>query len=190
MSFSVAGFLLFVLPHVLSSIFPAVRDRAKAWVGEPKFKGSYAAISLLGFILMVIGYWQSRSGGAGSEMLYVPIASAKSITMVLVPIGFILLAASSGKSHLRYWLQNPMSVGIAFWSVGHLLSNGKISVIWFFAAMLLVALMDIVSSMLRGKRPVYEPRWGEDLKAVVIGIALVAILAGLFHPFILGVKLQ
>ncbi len=189
MDFSILGFLLFVVPHILSSIFPAVRDRAKAWIGEPKFKSSFAVLSALGFLSMVYGYWQSRSGGAGAELLYVPMDGARSITMALVPIGFIVLAANAFRGYIRLWLQNPMSIGIALWATGHLLAVGKASAVWFYAAMLLVALLDIASSMLRGKRPAYQPRWQDDAKAVVLGIILVAILAGLFHPFVLGVKL-
>ncbi len=183
------GFLLFVLPHALSSLFPAMRDRAKAWAGEARFKSVYAAVSLLGFILMAVAYWLSRTGGAGADYLYQPPVGGRSITMALVPIGMILLAASGAKGYLKFWLQNPMSLGISFWAIGHLLATGKAAVVWFYAAMLLVALMDIVSSMLRGKRPIYEPRWQEDMKSVLIGIVIVGLLAGLFHPYVLGVKL-
>ena len=189
MNFSILGFLLFVLPHAISSLVPAVRDRAKAWVGEPKFKGIFAAISALGVISMVYAYWQSRNGGAGAELLYLPMEGTKSIAKALVPLGFILLAASSGRGYLRLWLQNPMSIGVALWATGHLLVTGKAAVVWFYAAMLLVSLIDIVSCMIREKRPVYEPRWPDDVKAVVSGAVLVAFVVGLFHPFVLGIKL-
>lgn len=189
MNFSVVGFLLFVLPHALSSLAPAIRDRTKAWVGESKFKAVHAMISLLGVVAMVWGYWQSRSGGAGAEALYEPLSGAKSFTMVLVPTGLVLIAASFGKGHLKLWLQNPMSLGVSLWSIGHLLATGKASVVWFFAAMLLVAVMDIAASLLRKKHPIYEPHWQEDMKAMLIGLAGVALLAGLFHPYVLGVRL-
>jgi uncharacterized membrane protein len=189
MTLSIFGFFLFILPHAFSSLFPAVRDRAMAWSGESRFKGIFAAISMLGVVLMVWAYWASRRGGAGAELLYMPMPGARSITLILAPIGFILLAASSGKGYLRLWLQNPMSLGIALWSIGHLLIVGKAAVVWFYAAMLLVAVMDIASSMARGIRPLYEPRWQEDAKAVVIGLILVAALVGLFHPYVLGVKI-
>ena len=189
MTLSIFGFLLFVLPHAFSSLFPAVRDRAMAWSGESRFKSIFAAISMLGVVLMVWAYWSSRNGGAGAEMLYLPMPGAKALTLFLAPVGFILLAASSGKGYLRLWLQNPMSLGIALWSIGHLLVTGKAAVVWFYAAMLLVALMDIASCMVRGKRPFYEPRWQEDAKAVVIGLILVAALVGLFHPYVLSVKI-
>lgn len=189
MNFSILGFLLFVLPHAISGLVPAIRDRAKAWIGEPKFNAIFAAISVLGIISMVFAYWQSHSGGAGAELFFVPPDGAKSITRAIVPIGFILIAASSGRGYIRLWLQNPMSIGVALWATGHLIASGKASVVWFFAALLLVALIDVVSCMIRGKRPVYEPRWQDDVKAVLSGSILVAILVGLFHPFVLGVKL-
>ena len=189
MGLSLIGFILFVLPHALSSLAPAVRDRAKAWVGEPKFKAAFAAVTTLGVISMVWVYWQSRAGGAGAEALYEPVSGGKAITMVLVPIGVILIAASFGKGYLRHWLQNPMSLGISLWSIGHLLAVGTAAVVWFYAAMLLVAVLDIASSTLRKKRPIYDPRWQEDMKALLIGLAGVGLLAGLFHPYVLGVRL-
>ncbi len=189
MGFSLIGFLLFVLPHALSSLAPAVRDRAKAWVGEAKFKTSFAAVTTLGVISMVSAYWQSRTGGAGAEALYEPASGARAITMALVPIGVILIAASFGKGYLRHWLQNPMSLGISLWAIGHLLAVGKAAVVWFYAAMLLVAVMDIGSSILRGKRPIFDPLWQEDMKTVLVGLAVVALLVGLFHPYVLDIAI-
>lgn len=189
MNLSVTGFLLFVLPHAFSSLFPAIRDRAMAWAGATRFKAGHAALALLGVIFMVWAYWQSRSGGAGVETLYDSVAGAKFATLLLAPIGFVFIIASVGRSHLKLWLQNPMSIGVALWATGHLITSGKASVVWFFAALLLVAIMDIASSLARGKRPTYDPRWQDDIKAVVVGIVLVAIVAGLFHPYVLGVRL-
>ncbi len=189
MNFSSLGFLLFVLPHALSSLAPAVRDRAKAWVGEAKFKTSFAAVTSLGIIFMVWAYWQSRTGGAGAQAIYEPVSGARQITMALVPIGIILIAASFGRGYIKHRLQNPMSLGISLWAIGHLLAVGKVAVVWFYAAMLLVAVMDIVSSTLRQQRPIYDPLWQDDMKAVLIGLASIGVLAELFHPYVLGVKL-
>ncbi len=182
------GFLLFVLPHAWSSLAPAMRDRAVAWAGQGRFKSIYSLLVGIGFILMVVGYWTSRSGGSGADLLYQPFIDAKPLTLLLVPLGFVFLAASGGQSHLKLWLQNPMSVGIACWSIGHLLVVGKSAVVWFYLAMLLVAVFDIASSMFRKIRPAYVPRWRDDMKAVLIGLVVAALLVSLFHPYVLGVR--
>ncbi|MDE2383349.1 MAG: hypothetical protein KGO53_01920 [Alphaproteobacteria bacterium] len=180
----VLGMLLFVLPHWFSSLAPAVRDRFKARYGERAFKGVYALVSWLGLAIIIYVYWQTRGNG---EVLYVPAEGMRHATMGLATLGMIVLASSHGKSHIRLWLQNPMSVGVALWSVGHLLSVGKPAVVAFYAALLLVAVVDIAASMARGKRPDFEPTWRSDIIGVIAGLVVTALLVLLFHPYVLGV---
>jgi uncharacterized membrane protein len=181
------GALLFVVPHLLSSALPAMRDRLKARFGEKAFKGVYALVSGIGLVLIGYAYWQTRGSG---EMLYGPSGAMRHATMGLATLGMILLAAGHGKSHIRLWLQNPFSIGVALWSFGHLLSVGKTAVVWFYGSLLLVALADIVFSMARGKRPDYQPVWRSDLIAVIAGLVLTALLVALFHPYVLGVNVM
>ena len=72
------GILLFGGSHLFSILFPAVRNRLKAWWGEQRYKGVYSLVSLVGIGLMVWGYAQTRDNG---ELLYVPMAGAKHNTM-------------------------------------------------------------------------------------------------------------
>jgi uncharacterized membrane protein len=100
----------------------------------------------------------------------------------------ILISAGNNKGHIRLWLQNPFSIGIALWSLGHLLSVGKYAADWFWLATLAVALVDIAASMARGKKPEYAPQWRSDISAVASGLVLTALLVLLFHPYVLGVN--
>ncbi len=179
------GIVLFALPHFFSSLLPGPRDRILARFGEGPFKGLYSAVTGLGFILIAVAYFLTRGSGA---MLYAPAGNLKHATLGLATIGIILIAASHGKGHLRLWLRNPMSIGIALWSIGHLLSVGKTAADWFWFTLLAVALLDIVVSMARGKKPNYQANWNSDIKALVISLVLTAVLVFLFHPYVLGVK--
>ncbi len=181
------GALLFMVPHLLSSALPAMRDRLKARFGERAFKSVYALISGVGIIVIGVSYWWTRGNG---DMLYAPSGSMRHATMGLATLGMILLAAGQGKSHIRLWSQNPFSIGIALWSVGHLLSVGKTAVVVFYAALLVVALADIISSTARGKRPDYQPVWRSDIIAIIAGLVVTALLVTLFHPYVLGVNLM
>jgi len=183
----ILGALLFIAPHLFSSVLPAMRDRLKARFGEQAFKSVYALISGLGIILIGVTYWLTRGNG---DVLYVPSGTMRHATMGLATLGMILLAAGQGKSHIRLWLQNPFSIGVALWSVGHLLSVGKTAVVVFYAALLIVALADIISSMARGKRPDYQPVWRSDIIAVAAGLVVTAVLVTLFHPYVLGVNVM
>ena len=182
----ILGMLLFAGPHFVSSLAPAQRDRLKARFGEGAYKGVHSIVSLIGFILMIYAYWATRDSG---DMLYVPSGTMRHATMGFATLGIILISASYGKSHIRLWLQNPFSVGIALWAVGHLLSVGKFAADWFWLTVLAVALVDIVVSMARGKKPEFQPTWRSDIIAVVVGLVVTGLLVGLFHPYVLGVRL-
>lgn len=182
----ILGMLLFAGPHFASSLAPAQRDRLKARFGEAAYKGIYSIVSLIGLILMIYAYWATRDSG---DMLYVPSGTMRFATMGLATLGIILIAAREGKSHIRLWLQNPFSIGIALWAIGHLLSIGKFAADWLWLTVLAVALIDIAVSMARGKRPEFQPTWRSDIIAVVVGLVVTGLLVSLFHPYVLGVRL-
>jgi len=186
MAYLFFGILLFGGVHLFSLLLPAQRDALKARLGEKLWKGLFAFISLVGLGFIVRGFLLSRSGPLAADWLYVPADWARQVTMLLVLLAFIFLAASHGRSHLKLWLRNPMSIGIALWAAGHLLSNGKRTDVYLFGTFLLVALLDIVLSMLRGKIPIYEPHLRSDVIAVIAGMVLYVIFLFGFHPYVLN----
>jgi uncharacterized membrane protein len=181
------GIALFGGSHLFSILLPAIRNRLSAWWGERRYKGIYSLVSLAGAVLMAVGYWQTRADGV---MAYAPYDAARHVMMLLVLLGFIAMAAGKGKSHIRLWLQNPFSVGVALWSTGHLLANGKIAVVLIYATLLVTALFDIVSNMVRGNRPSFDAVWRDDIKAVIGGAIVYAVLLWGFHPYVLGVPVM
>ena len=185
MIYLLPGIALFALPHFFSSLLPATRDRLMARFGEGSYKGVYSAATGIGFLLMVVAYFMGRNSG---DMLYAPADKMKHATMGLATLGIILISVAQGKSHLRLWLQNPFSIGIALWAIGHLLSVGQFAADWFWISVLAVALIDITVSMARRKKPEFQPQWSSDIKAVMIGLAVTAALIFLFHPYVLGVQ--
>jgi uncharacterized membrane protein len=109
--------------------------------------------------------------------------------MLLVLLGFITLGASHGKGYLKLWLQQPMSIGFALWSGGHLLANGKRADVYLFGTFFVLALLDILLSTLRGKVPSHQPQVRSDIIAVVAGVVLYAIFLFGFHPYVLNLPI-
>jgi uncharacterized membrane protein len=179
------GALLFVVPHLWSSALPNSRDGLNQRLGEGRFKGLYALVTMAGLILLVAGYVQGRWYGGAFDDLYVPWAPGRHLLMLLALAMFILLGAAGGKGYIKAWLWHPMSIGIALWAAGHLLVNGERPVVWLFGALLAVALADLVFSFGRGKRPDHVPQVKSDIRAVVIGIIVFAVFLFGFHPYIL-----
>ena len=180
------GIIVFSVPHLFSMFAPAQRDALKQRLGEGPFKGLYSLISLVGLGLMVWGLIGTRAGPAAADLLYYPPDWTRHATMLLVLLGFIAIGASHGKGYLKLWLQQPMSIGIALWSGGHLLANGKRADVFLFGTFFVLALLDIVVSTVRGKIPVHEPRARSDVIAVAVGFALYAVFLFGFHPYVLN----
>jgi uncharacterized membrane protein len=180
------GIILFGGSHLFSIFFPGARDQIKARLGEKAWKGLYSIVSLIGIVLVIVGYWQSRSGPLAADWLYVPADWTRHANMLFVLLAFIFLGASHGKGYIKKWTHNPMSIGIALWSGGHLLTNGKRTDVYMFGMFFVIAVADIVMSEIRGKRPTHEPRLRSDIIAVIVGMILYVIFLFGFHPYVLN----
>jgi uncharacterized membrane protein len=187
MSFLIAGIVFFAGIHLFSILAPQARARIKVQMGEGPWKGVFSLISAVGLVLMIYGWVVARGEPAGSDSVYVPAEWSRHAAMLLVLIGFILVGASHGKGRIKLWVRQPMSIGIGLWAFAHLLANGERADIWLFGAILVLAIVDIVASTVRGKRPYYEPRLRSDIIAVVVGIVLYLVFLFGFHPYVLGV---
>ena len=185
----IAGIVIFAGAHLFSLLLPDVRDGLKLRLGEGSYKGLYSLTSLAGIALMIWGFLSLSSGPAPSDFVYMPAGSSRHATMLLVLLGFICLGAFHGKGHLKLWLRNPFSVGIVLWSFGHLLSNGKLHDVLLFGTFLLLAVLDIILSMVRGKRPTHKPSFRSDVIAVVTGVALYGVFLFGVHPYIFNVPI-
>jgi uncharacterized membrane protein len=189
MDYLIAGIAVFAGVHLFSLLLPGQRNVLKARMGEGPYKGIYSLVSLAGLALMIWGFWTVSSDPATSSVVYEPAPWARHVTMLLVLLGFISLSGFHGKGYVKRWLRNPFSIGVVFWSVGHLLSNGMQHDIQLFGTFLVLAVLDIVLSMVRGKRPGHEPQIRSDMIAVVSGVVLYAVFLFGVHPYIFNVPI-
>jgi uncharacterized membrane protein len=189
MSYLIAGVVVFAGVHLFSMLLSGQRDALKAGMGEGPYKGVYSLISLAGLALMIWGFWSLTSDPATSSVVYEPATWARHVTMLLVLLGFISLSGFHGKGYLKQWLRNPFSIGISLWAVGHLLANGMLHDVLLFGTFLVLAVLDIVLSTVRGKRPGHEPQIRSDMIAVVSGVVLYAVFLFGFHPYVLNLPI-
>lgn len=187
MIFVYFGTVLFAGTHLFSMLLPNQRDALKGRLGEQAFKGVYSVASLIGIGLLVYGYSSAWASGTGVSPVLDPPSWGRHATMLLVWLGFIAIAASHGKGNIKAHLRNPMSIGISLWAFGHLLANGLWLDLWLFGTFLVIGLLDILLSTLRGKVPGHAPQSRSDVIAVVAGTAVYAVFLFGFHPYILGV---
>lgn len=187
MIFVYLGSILFAGTHLFSMLLPASRDALKQRLGEQAFKGIYSVAGLIGIGLMVYGYSNAWATGDGITPVFDPPTWGRHATMLLVWLGFVAIAASHGKGHLKALLRNPMSIGISLWAFGHLLANGLWLDLWLFGTFLVIGVLDILLNTLRGKATEHTPQPRSDVIAVVAGTAVYAVFLLGFHPYILGV---
>ena len=122
MTLLILGLLLFLGTHsvrIFADGWRAARIRA---MGLNAWKGVYALVSLFGFVLIVVGFGETR----GMPELWTPPFWTRHVTALLVLPAFVLLvAAYVPGTHIKAAVGHPMVAGVKLWAFAHLLSNGR-----------------------------------------------------------------
>ncbi len=181
MSLLVAGLVLFIAIHLIPSV-PRLRANLVERIGAIPYRGVFSAVVLLSLAAVVWGFARSPI-----EVVYEPPAWGHQASMVLVPVAFVLFAASNMPTHIRAVVGHPMLLGLLLWAFAHLLSNGDVRSIVLFGGFALFAVVEIVSAVARGKGPPKEPapRITMDAAAVTGGLIVAGLLAAL-HGTLFG----
>jgi uncharacterized membrane protein len=183
----VLGLVLFLGVHTVPTR-RGLRARAVASLGEGSYKIGYAAVSLLGLVLIVWGFANYRA--TGWIDVWHPPKAFKHITVALMLPAVILVVASYIRGRIYTTLKHPMLAGVKLWAAAHLLANGDLGSIVLFGSFLGWAVFDRVSLQRRtdpGAPPIPVGGWGNDLIAVAVGIVAYLALAFAFHPVVIGV---
>jgi uncharacterized membrane protein len=189
MTILVLGLLIFLGVHSTRIVSEGGRAKAIARLGEGPWKGIYALLSVIGFVLIVWGFASARSD---ASIVWVPPIWTRHVTILLMLVSLILLAAYGFKrSHIAVAVHHPMICGVAIWAFGHLLANGSTADLVLFGAFLIWAAVDLISSYGRDRRNavVYPaPNFGATIGAIVVGLLLWAVLIGGLHLWLFGVS--
>ena len=173
------GVVLFAACHLTLAV-PSLRESWRARLG--KFYGpGLGLLSLLPLVLIVLG-WRM----APLSPVYDAPAWGRIATFVLVFLGFLCLGISCFRGSWRQRLRFPLAMGVAFWAVGHLCSNGDAASLVLFGGMLIYALSHLALGVANGVRPSPEIRQGHDVISLITGAALYGVVAQL-HPLFTGV---
>lgn len=174
-------------------IFSALRSREdgrdlKARLGYGPFMGLYSLISIVGFVLICLGYGATR----GLGVLYVPPTWLAHINVLLMVPALILLVASQlPAGHIKKATKHPMLLAVKIWALGHLLANGEYNSVILFGSFLAYAVFDRIMVKKRGDNgpgPDVVLKPAMDIASVVIGAAAWAALAFWLHPILFGVS--
>ncbi|QWD99765.1 NnrU family protein [Polynucleobacter sp. JS-Mosq-20-D10] len=184
----ITGLIIFLGSHSCRIFAEPWRNHMIDRLGEVKWKGLYTIISLIGLILVVVGYGQARQAPI---VLWQPATYLIHIAILLNLVAFIFLAGSSPNNNaIRLKLKHPMILGVKVWALAHLLANGTLVGLILFGSFLLWAVLDFRSAR---KRPIHMPEKAvistkATITVVVTGIVIwAAFILGL-HQYLIGVS--
>ncbi len=186
MLYLILGLVLFLGMHSVSIVAPAWRDRTYAQLGEGPWKGIYAVISIIGFVLIVWGYGQAR---LNPVLVYSPPIWTRHLALLLMVPVFPLLLAAYLPGRIKSALKHPMLVAVKLWALAHLLANGMLADVLLFGGFLAWAVADRISLKRRPPRPIRTaPASGaNDFIAVIAGLALYVLFVMWLHAKLIGV---
>jgi uncharacterized membrane protein len=187
MTVLIIGLMLFLGTHAFTMVRGA-RAAILSNVGAGVYKAVYAGLSVVGLVLIVVGYGLYRQ--AGPIPIWHPPAFDRHITFLLMLLAFIFLAATNSKTHIRQLIKHPMLTAVKTWAFAHLLIRGDLGSMLVFGSFLAWAVLARIS-LKRRQEPVAEfvPSWTNDAITVVIGVAVYGAFLFWLHRWLIGVPL-
>ncbi len=185
----VLGLVLFLGVHSTRIFAGGWRAATIARIGALPWKGAYALVSIIGFVILVIGFKMARQE---SLVLYVTPAWMKHLTAVLMMVAFVLFfAAYVPRNWFKWKLHHPQALSVKVWSVSHLLSVGVLADVVLFGSFLLWAVVSFSAARRRDRANNTEYGSYSAIGTVVtIALGLVgwSIFALLLHGPLIGVR--
>jgi uncharacterized membrane protein len=187
MTVLILGLILFLGTHSVSIVAPAWRDAMYDRLGEPKWKGPYSLISIVGFVLIIVGFGMARQNPV---VLYAPPTWTRHLAMLLLVPVFPLLIASKLPGRIKTATKHPMLLATKIWAFAHLLVAGRLGDVVLFGAILAWAVADRISFKHRTVRamPLAKPSPYNDAIAVVGGLVAYVLFLIWGHRWLIGVS--
>ena len=190
----ILGLVLFLGTHAFSML-RAKRSEVVGQVGEGKYKLGYTLLSVLGLVLIGVGFHNYRVDG------YIPVWDppvwTRHLSLVLVLLAFIVLASAYLPGHIRAKAKHPMLLAVKIWATAHLLANGDLGSILLFGSFLAWAVIARISAKRRALTAgqvvaqdggaAAPAGWRNDAIAVVVGVVAWFVFGKYLHPLLIGV---
>jgi uncharacterized membrane protein len=176
----VIGIITFSGIHLVAT-FPDLRQRLVNRLGEGPYKGTFAAIALVGLLLIIIG-----KARADVVPLWEVPGWGRAAALAVMPIAFILLVGAYLPTNIKRFTSHPMLWGVVIWAVAHLLANGDLASLLLFGGLGVFALAMMWSeythkAVLSNERQPFS----RDLVTVGAGVLLYGFFV-VVHPYLFG----
>ena len=189
MAMLILGLVLFLGVHSLRIVADGWRTATMARVGEGAWKGAYALLSVVGFVLIVWGFSLARQQPV---QLWMPPRGMRHLASLLTLIAFVLLAATYvPRNAIKARLHHPMVLAVKVWALAHLLSNGNLAHMILFGTFLVWAALSFRAARARDRAAgtVYAPgTTAGTVTTVAVGVAGWALFAFWAHGALIGIR--
>ncbi|MAH01544.1 MAG: hypothetical protein CMK73_12645 [Pseudomonadales bacterium] len=185
----ILGLILFLGMHSARLFAAEKRASFIAARGPLAWKGIYALVSIIGFVLIIYGYGQAR---VSPTWLWISPVWTRHLAALLTIPAFILIAATYVPgSCIKARVGHPMLLGVKFWALAHLIANGTLADLLLFGGFLAWATALFLVSRKRDRAAGVGYGKGKpvmDAVVVVVGLVAWAAFAFYLHGAWIGVK--
>ena len=177
-----SGIIIFFGVHLVPLI-TRLRLFLKDRLGEGSYMGLFSIVSLTGILLIIFGY------ESNSNFQYSINGKAYIYATYVMFFALTLNIAAVMPTYIKKYTRHPMSLGIATWTVLHLLVNPDTASIILFGSFLAYSTISVlVAEHRESNSELVNPKVLYDIFAIALGIAL-TFLTYNFHEYLSGVKL-
>lgn len=186
----VIGLVVFFAIHLLPSNVE-LRNGLIARFGETGYKAIFAVLSLVGLVLIVVGFGKLQLHPGKNPQLWYPPMWTRHLALAVMLPAMIALVAAYVPSRIRTALKHPMLVAIKLWALAHLLANGDLGSLLLFGSFLAFAVYDRISVKRRGAMGPLGTKtgpWINDVIVLVVGTGLYVVILLWLHQLVIGVS--
>ncbi len=119
-----------------------------------------------------------------------PMGMRHAVALLMLPAFIMLVAAYVPHNAIKAKLGHPMMLAVKIWALAHLLVNGRLGDIIFFAAFLIWAILAFKAAKQRDRMtppaPVSTSKMA-TIPTVLIGLVAYALFAFYLHAVLIGV---
>ncbi len=187
----ILGLVIFFAIHLIPTA-PDIRNGLLDRFGAGAYKAMFAVFSLIGFVLIVVGYHKLQVNPGKNPILWSPPDFMRHVAYLLMLPAMILVVAAYVPSRIRTAVKHPMLAAIKLWALAHLLVNGDLGSIALFGSFLAYAIYDRISVKSREALGPLGARTGgvvNDVVVLAVGVALYAVMILMGHGLLTGVPL-
>ncbi|MBR2515554.1 MAG: NnrU family protein [Halomonas sp.] len=188
MTIMIIGLLIFLGSHSVRIFAENWRQQQVAKLGLTNWKLAYSAVSLVGLAIAIYGFGQMRF-----DPIYIwfpPVGLRHAVALLMLPAFIMLVAAYVPRNAIKAKLGHPMMLSVKIWALAHLLVNGRLGDIIFFAAFLVWAILAFKAAKQRDRinpPAVVATSTPATIATVIIGVVAYVLFAFYLHTLLIGV---